>query len=376
MKQQSILLSSALLLGVMFSSCSNDDEVGPTVDSSPEVTLGGDPEVANAQNQTEENAISVGELSANIVIDGATKRTGAPPAPAGTLDFQIAADESQEAFQQTGFSIRFTSSSTIRGAYIQFQDVDGNAIDGYYDVPVSYIRNRTASLGKSAPVKKSPLIGARTSEEEREQFIAVDFEKALAPGQFCYSICLYDDAQNISRVETSCVEVEAWGGNAALVGEWLFDRYESSDGEEEDEMSTITCDNGGTVEAKYDKIIRREHLFVLEEDGSYYEIHDSEYQPLNDSTTRADCVASYYESETEKVKYSGFWAYNERAETLTVIDFSYEDLLDTDHNSEYEDGSVYFEGVSAEVVNGELVLTETDVEDGVTYTEKVFFKRK
>ena len=363
MKKLNLFALSALLFSLTFVSCNSDDEANPSL---------GNPDVANEQNREEEAVIPMSQLSRDLVITGATKETGTPPAPNGAVDFRIATDL-QEAFQQTGFEIRFSSDSDIAGAYIQFQDADSNPMDGYYDVPVSFINGRTAT--KSVSLKKSPLANARTAEDEDERTINVDFDKALPAGTFCYTICLYDEAQNVSQVEEVCVEVEAWGGNATIVGEWIFDREESSE-DEDDDPYTITCDNGQDLPVTEHEDNEREWLFALNEDGSYYEIYDSKYYKLNDSTSRADCVVTYGELKVSKKKYSGHWAFNEREETLTVVDFAFEDLLDSENNEKYEDGSLYFEGVTIEVVNGELVLTETEVEGGITYTEKTIFKRK
>ncbi len=339
-------------------SCGDDD---PGVD--PNI------EIANAQNLTEERSIPVSELSQGVSISGGTKQSGSAPAPTGTLDFQIGSN-SQEAFQGTGFDITFSSNDDIAGAYIQLLDVDGTKVEGYFDVPA----DKFSTNGRRGPGTKSSSVGRRTAEGDL--LINVDFDQVIEPGQFCYEICIYDAIGNISVVEQVCVEVEAWGGNASIVGEWIFDR--SAPDDEDNDLTTVECQGGQLLQdVLYSKVLRDDWIFVLNADGSYYEEYFVEEEILDEQQSSATCTAVYAEATvTEDDTYLGFWAFNETDETLTVVDFEHQDRLDPNNNEVYDDGQLYFEGVKAEVINGELVLTEVDIEDGVEVEYKVFFKRK
>lgn len=359
MKKLNFLLALMVAFGFVFSSCS-DDENGPALTE--------EEQLANEQNAAEEDKIPVSTLSEGIIIEGATINDGTPPTPNSDLNFNLSTDK-QEAFQGSGFTILFTSTDAIEGAYIVFKDVDGTASDSYFDVPyTSFNGGRISKKTKKSNVLS--LSNSRVTEDGIE--IDIDFGAEIPAGQFCYDICLYDAANNVSQAQTVCVTVEAWGGNASIVGEWIFDRYEPAD-IEENNIDTLYCTNDNTLVYDYSTSeIRSEWTFALNQDGSYFELYDDVYKELDYQKSITDCELIYSEEQSEQDKYSGFWAFNEEDQSLTVVDFKYEDLLDPLQNEEYEDGSVYLEGVKAEVINDQLVLTDSD--DGELY--KLYFNRK
>ena len=333
-------------------SCNDDD----TNDLDSEMAL------EQAQNASEDREIPIAELEANIEIPGAIKKTGAAPAPTGTLDFQITTED-QEGFLGSGFDITFSSANVIAGAYIQLLDVNGNKVDGYFDIPAS--KFDLNGRRRSGPLKNSSL---GRIKEEGDLLIDVNFEEAIKPGRFCYEICIYDDQNNISRIEQICVEIEAWGGNASIVGEWIFDRREPDN---ESAIPPVYCDNGDTLTNVPNEIILQDiEIFVLNADGSYYEEYTYEDQDLDYDQSKATCTAVYEDAELERERYNGFWAFNETDKTLTVIDFEFVDLLNPDQGELFEDGDIYLEGVLVEVINNELVITDPDG------NEKEIYKRK
>lgn len=362
MKRTTNLMMACLCLGLLFSSCSKEEEVSPISKEAEEE--------AQLQNASEEQAIPIATLSQGIVITGAEKESGTPPTPTGKLDFTLSSDQ-QEAFQRTGFTIEFSTDMPVTGAYIRFLDTEDNAANHYFDASLSADQGSRFAPSRNS-VKKSTLSHARTMQDNQE--ISVSFDESVPAGRFCYEICVYDDQGNISAPQKVCVEVEAWGGNASIVGEWIFDRSEPAD--DNNEKDTLQCENGQEIITDYYKEYENEWTFVLNGDGSYYEIYNETEESLDYEASRSSCSAVYEESETDSDKYSGNWSYNEQAQTLTVVDFKYENLLDAADNEEYEEGDVYFEGVAAEVIAGELVLTETSTEDGSTVVEKAIFRRK
>ncbi|MEM6830969.1 MAG: hypothetical protein AAF551_10685 [Bacteroidota bacterium] len=340
-------------------SCGNDDDTS--------LSNQGNAQLANEQNATEETKIPTSTLETGIKIAGATENTGTPPAPNSDLDFELNADLT-EAFQGSGLNIEFSSDEAIAGAYILFKDVDGNATSSYLDVPSSVFNNGRSS--KQSISKRSAFSTARTLEDF-DNIIEVGFGSDVPAGQFCYDICVYDASNNISQISTVCVTVEAWGGNASIVGEWVFDRGEPAD--EFDSKTTINCENGQTIEVEFEQVIKNEWTFALNEDGTYFEIYDEEGKPLDIPATEESCTASYQEEpERDNSKYSGNWAYNEENQTLTVVDFKFEDFLDATRNETDEVGELYFVGVKAEVISGQLVLTDTNDRETSTY----YFNRK
>ena len=358
-KTNSLLLIAIVAITCLVSSCNKDDDNNPSNQ--------GNEQLANEQNATEEAKIPTSTLETGIEIEGASKETGTPPSPNSNLNFDLNTDLT-EAFQGSGLRIEFSSTESIAGAYIQFKDVDGNAASNYFNVSSSSFFNidNGRLAGKVEPVKRS-LSNARVAQEFNDQ-IEVDFGSNVPAGQFCYDICLYDASNNVSQIQTVCITVEAWGGNASIVGEWIFDKGEPAT----DVKETINCSNGQTIEVDYAQYTKDEWTFVLNEDGTYFEIYDVEGRELDYSATESNCSATYGDVERGNEKYSGNWAYNEEDQTLTVIDFKYENFLNASENEDYEDGDLYFEGAKAEIISGQLILTETD--DGETY--KAYFNRK
>lgn len=378
------VLLSLSVLALSLLSCNKDD-------SSSE-SSSGNQNLANAQNATEEAAIPLAVLESGIKIEGANKINGQAPAVNSDLAFTLESNE-QEAFQDSGLDIKFSASGNISGAYIQFKDVDGNASGNYFDVPASafisefdsrkslniFKTNHSSAKVISQNFSVSPVQPDEGFDNNNNRgVINIDFENVPA-GQFCYDICLYDGDQNVYVIQEVCVEVEAWGGNSSIVGVWEFNRIvnnfeEASDDQifDEEGLSTIICDSGETLtydsnnQTKDDK----PYVLTLNEDGTYLETDSGSYSFLNYLETTKTCTVVFEESTDFSYKYSGNWAFNEDNNTLTIIDFKYEDLLDPSKNTEYPDGELYFDGVEAEVINGELKLGD---QEG---TIEAFFTRK
>ena len=357
-KTNSLLLIAIVAITFLVSSCSKDEGTNSSGQ--------GNEQLANEQNATEETKIPTSTLETGIEIEGATKETGTPPSPNSDLNFELNTDLT-EAFQGSGLRIEFSSTESISGAYIQFKDLDGNVASNYFDVSSSFFYRDNGRLERKAEPTKKSLSNARVAQDFNDQ-IEVDFGSNVPAGQFCYDICLYDASNNVSQIQTVCVTVEAWGGNASIVGEWIIDITELNDYYK----GTISCTNGQTIEVDYWQNTKDESTFALNDDGTYFEIYDVEGRELDYFATQSACSATYGDVEQDNGKYSGNWAYNEEDQTLTVIDFKYEDLLDASNNEEYEDGSLSFEGVKAEVISDQLVLSKTDDGD----TSKLYFNRK
>lgn len=344
------IILSVSVLAMLLVACSKDDATS----ESPS----GNKDLANVQNAAEETEIPLSMLETGISIDGAQKITGAAPQVNSNLQFVLESNQ-QEAFQDSGLDIKFKATGAVAGAYIQFKDVNGNTSDSYFDVPVSAFGSDDFGQ-KILNTHRSTKFISQTIDLEQDSVINIGFDNIPA-GQFCYDICLYDVDQNVFVVQEACVEVESWGGNASIAGSWIF---ESSQGaSSEFNSSLITCDSGDTVVDNSNFIDSLdEWVFVLNEDGTYYETTKGTSQVLDFSTTVETCVLTYFPTGGEYFdKFSGNWAYNEENETLTVIDFSSEDFL-FDSKESFPEGELYFEGIVAEVVGGKLRLEGEDGE--------------
>ncbi|MDB2385147.1 hypothetical protein N9V96_01610 [Polaribacter sp.] len=245
---------------LFFSHCSKDEGS----------TIGEDEALALEQNASEDLKITLATLSSGVTINGSTKETGIAPAPNSDLDFQLNTSAT-EAFQSSGFSVEFSSSDNIAGAYILLKDIDGNTADSYFDVTQLYAKNvNKKGTTKSVLGKTKTNVQAKNDYENE---IAIDFGDNVPAGQFCYDICLYDYSNNISQIQTVCVTVEFWGGNAAIVGEWVFDKTVPDFTEETEE---IQCDNNQTFEAVYYLEENEKISITFFEDGSYLDKYYSE----------------------------------------------------------------------------------------------------
>lgn len=359
-------IKTLFILTLFFSAiyaCSSDSENNDS---------GGNDELANMQNETENSAIEVDILNSDIRIEGATKNDGAPPAPNSNINLQVDSNKA-EAHQKTGFNLKFsTTEANIAGAYLQFKDVNDTSASNYFDIPVS-----SFLTGKSSNTKiKTPSKGFSSSKGNNnmmdEEFqIDIDFGDTFPAGQFCGTLCVYDSSNNISQAVTVCVEVEAWGGNSSIVGEWVLIDVD------DDDIAQVSCSNGQSIEVPYDEIIVEEYIFIIESNGDFQLDSYEEYKALDWGVTSDNCTATY-SNDIQKydVRETGKWAYNEDNKTLTLVSFKYEDFIEPQYNEDYPNGELIFEADKVEIINGNLVVTETYVEGNNTYTNVYTFQRK
>ncbi|GAA4896814.1 hypothetical protein GCM10023311_21950 [Flaviramulus aquimarinus] len=351
------------LFSMAIYSCSSDSDNNNTA---------GNDDLANMQNETENAAIEVDNLNTGIDIEGATKNDGAPPAPNSNIDLQVDSNNA-EAYQNSGFNLKFsTTETTIAGAYLQFQDVNNNSASNYFDIPSSSFLTGKSSNTKGKTASKRLAFSRGNNNMMEEEFeIDIDFEDSFPAGQFCGTLCIYDSANNISQAVTVCVEVEAWGGNSSIVGTWV--EVSSTD---IDNGTQIFCSNGQTKNVPYVEYLKQEFTFTIESDGDFRLIDDEEYKTIDYSTSTDNCEAVYF-SEIEKynAEETGKWAYNEVDNTLTLVSFKYVDFLEPQYSEDYPNGDLILEAGEVEIINGNLVVTETYVDGNETYTDTYTFKR-
>jgi hypothetical protein len=332
---------------------------------------GGDENLANEQNALEEAVIAVAKLDSGIAIEGATKNNGAPPQPNSNLNLAVASN-SVGAVQKSGFNLKFsTSETTVAGAYLQFKDTDNNSASNYFDIPVSSFTQGKATNTKGKTTSKNTF-SKSNSVVDGDYEIDIDFDDAFPPGKFCGTICIYDSNNNISQPLEVCVEVEAWGGNASIVGTWV-----EVEANEEDDTTTITCNNNQEITVAYDETISEYLEITFNSDGNFQIIDKEEYKDLDYTATQNSCSA-VYNTETEKydIKETGKWAYNESNNGLTIVSFVYKDLLEPQYNEDYINGELILDNANVQIVNGRLVVTDSYTDGGQTYTDIYTFARK
>lgn len=375
---------SRLLLCVMFLTfiaCESESEVDDNTDDQVSMqdddTAGddndettGDDDTSNDDDTADDTtSIALEQISSEITIVDGVAIQGLPPQPSGNLDFQIATED-QSAYLGSGFLITISSDDTPTGAYILFKDANGNAAESYFDV--NFAAEKSA---KRLGLRGKHGANNQTAKVVDNQVIEVTFTQNMPTGNFCYDICLYDNANNISQIVTRCVTVDEWGGDTNITGNWLFDRelengvVLSNDAGE----TTVACNAGGTITVLEEMIEKDDWFLSLQPGGDYYEEYDFLSYDLDDDKTAADCEAAYVTTENAyRDRYIGKWSYN--ASGLTIVDFAYEDLNNSANNETYESGELYFYEVEAEIIDGELVLSETVSFDNEDVTYQAIFK--
>lgn len=357
-----ISIAFTLLLAI---SCSKDDE--------------GTNSSAVNNNANEEQNISLEILDQGLSIMGAKKINEALPVPNGNSSFEV--DNSQSAFINAGFEFEVKVPLNYAGSYIQFQSTDGRQkSSSYFDVPA----NSGFSFKK---IKKRGLKfisqEVSTSELNATREVRVDFNEIVPPGKFCYTICVYDTEGNISLPQTVCVEVEAWGGNNEIVGNWKLEKYEQiengvkrnfddnlgfcqsifANGETEEK-----CANGNTFRYKGEECYKINFLnFSINSNGNHSINSEFNNRYINFSETRNQCK-EVFEFEVFKNDSSGKWAYDEEEKKLTFITF-FEDILVT------SDGETTIEGEEEVSDFGfELELVSVSSNSLIVQTEDIYLR--
>ncbi|MDB2385146.1 hypothetical protein N9V96_01605 [Polaribacter sp.] len=94
---------------------------------------------------------------------------------------------------------------------------------------------------------------------------------------------------------------------------------------------------------------------------------------LDYTASQSSCSAVYGDTEIYNFNIYGNWAYNEEEETLTVIEFSYENLISNEVET-YEDGNLYLPKAKVSFEGGQLVIIP-DYEDGEDLISFYFNKK-
>ncbi len=354
-----VLALFCLCSSIFFFSC-DDDEVMSTpeeiVVDSVALEIAKQDSIANGQNASENRKIPVSELDKNVVVVGATKKTGTAPAPTGSVDFKLQG-RNNRAQLKSGFNIKLESNDDdIAGAYLQLLDSDKNKVDGYFEVPISAFTSGRLN-GKS----KNNLGGLKTKELEENE-IDINFGDGLQPGTFCYEICLYDADNNVSSIVEVCVEVESWGGNASLVGTWKLNEAESDLEANKSDNYYEYCDNGDSLLIE-DIVIFENFTISFNNDGSYEEGGKVNFP--NAIFSSEECSVSYEDDDSEKA--FGKWSFDEDDQTLVVIAYEYIDEENPSNNEVLENGELYFENEKIDITGNKLTLTFEDDDDVLIY---------
>ncbi len=406
-----ILKITFLSLMLLFSCKDDDDSVGGLSDSQSAAL--------------EERNLDVNKVfeSTKININGdsnsdvrSVKTILASEIPATTDQVKIVLpQETQTAFQSRGLELKISGSQQFDGVYIRVKDANGNLSDEVLEVALSGTNNNFSKVQKnkflktqkvhttkqsflSKANKVSTITVDEISNEETEKTIDIDFT-GLEPGKFCYAICVYvnnadgNGGQWVSQPGDICVEVEAWGGNRALVRNWKFKKLsyifsneicEKQNGEEyictkQGEEDTGSWENNvereeeesfcGDYNKKYiSKNLINVSKFELKSNGTFIielsGYSDTTYDYRNEEATNSsECFDEPMRNFFSEV-FSGNWAYNEEKEELTIVTFKHSGTASFDDNFDetYEEGDLWIDAGKVTLNGNVLTIISEYVE--------------
>lgn len=304
-------------------------------------------------NNEDLNAVVVEK---SITIQGATKKTGTPPASNGDLSFETKASVANI---EEGFFIEIDTQDEIDGVYIQLLDENKNPVDNYIDVPATSFVNTDGII--------EPNFGAGATNKTKKvdddaDLIDVDFGIDLAPGEFCYIICIYDEETGYVSAPTEiCVTVIDWGGNNDFAGTWIPNPDEDDNEfidsciEFNEFYPAIECNNG--TEFKPEGEICFDYLFELDLEASGDFVYDIawDYKTLDIASSEEQCT-TVFENIKFDFSYHGKWSYDASSKILTLV---LNAITFEGETIPYEEGVLLYSDI-ATVEDGKLVLGDDD----------------
>ncbi len=297
-----ILRSAAIAALVVLASCGKDDNGGSAGEMDEQAEL------------LEQTPLEANTVADNVVIQGATKEEGTPPAPNGEMTIDIS-NAVSSAFLNEGFTIPVSSNMEIAGAYLQFESNDGTSANSYFNINIS--------SGSSVKSQKE-----QQNEKTDNAYIDVGFNSNITPGTFCLVLSVYTQGNVISVEEKMCITVESWGGNSDILGKWnlsleektssgSFKSYAPGDERCIDNFS-VSCESGGTVSGNKYCYTTNPSGVTFNEDGTFeYSSYDTNKE-YNFQASENECEPVYdvYENEYDA---KGKWAYLDKEDKFVLI---------------------------------------------------------
>ncbi|MFD0797035.1 hypothetical protein ACFQZJ_06160 [Maribacter chungangensis] len=317
----------------MFTSCGKEDT--PTIEDRNTEGIETKEESVDETPIVEEPIISeeANTITDNVIIVQSQKINGSLPAPNEVISM-ILLDTDNKALLNEGFSVIVDSNADISGAYIQFKTKGGGISDSYYKVD---FESNSSGKVSTTPYFWSDLnkqyyaeSNNTTSKDENAATIDIDFTSNIEPGEFCYIICVFDDAGNISGSQDVCVTILNWGGNDTLIGNWNFEKTELYSLTEETKVLPVgeeQCNDFEDWFCKDERTFdftwcRTEEFrnFSFNEDGSFTFTRKSFGEELDFEASDVDCSPVIVEDERTAL-IRGNWSYDQETNTLNLVDY-------------------------------------------------------
>ena len=296
-----------LAVVVLFTFSCSKEETNITTET-PEEDL-----ITIAENPAEEVYMDISDVESGISIENSALVNGSISNATGT-SFSLQSN-TVSGYQEYGFDLSLQTSTEISKIYMQLLNEDGTASENYFSIDlVSNTLPRT--------------VAARTSSEAVFTDLHVNFDDSIGPGRFCSYISVLYLNGVISTYEEVCVEVEAWGGNPNLVGDWEFTKrgfeidgvhITIKTGEPVGHFVTFECSDGSLFEEYMDSYILSNHFMNLQSDGSAVILADglSYYDDRDYFMCQIDVQEQFISS-----LINAKWSYDEENQELILIEIS------------------------------------------------------
>ncbi len=321
----------------------------------------------------------------NIVVEGATKKTGTPSTPNEIVSFTLN-KKNTSAVMIDGFDVEFNSKDDIIGVYLQIKDSEGSLADGFYDIDLSKVGKKSQYVKNKKRINSFIAVKQSTQKhvsDEKNFVVDIDFKEAIEPGIFCYVICVYDAKGNISAPQEVCVTVQSWGGNDDLIGVWNMTKEDNflngelktmNIGEEDCFDETIYCSNGQSK--TYTSCYSTDSLkFNINSNGTY--TRDLAYNDYN--MTYKDCQLADI-IVTKHLVSKGNWAYDQVEKTIILVEYVSIKINENgvDRTDTHDAGHARISTLNTVINGNSLTLTNefTDANGNVEEYYKFYFYRE
>ena len=360
-----------IMLG-LFYSCTSDNVENNTI-------------TTQQAAQLESVQLQADDVSTEAVIAGASKVQGNLPTPNGAITLDVT-NSTTTAFLGEGFDINFSSDGNPVGAYLQFVSNDGVAASDYFDINIA--ANASGKGSRASGLSFNGNIPSIRARKNADSEIDVDFGVDLPPGQFCYTICVYDEQGNISEPEQVCVTVESWGGMDEMDGAWVMVREERNEdgqmvvfetGQEACYQHTFECNDGQAISAS-ECYTRTLGEVQINSDGTYRAEFNGLERWMDGGSSADNCEAVYVEETFEDIS-EGRWAFVTDSNRLTIVEYYFRGIINGDLDEEFTldtgDARLVLDG-TIELEGNSFVITEAqdDDQDGIEEIRRYYFERQ
>ena len=359
----------------------------------------------------EEVSLNQNSFTDNVEIDGAQEYQGSP-SPNSNIAFTMENDDNILAVIENGFSIDLNVPNSVEGAYLQFENEEGESADSFFSI------NREDS-GKSLVKDKKRFFKRISANNENLKNISnfnieVDFNQNITAGRICLNIYVYE-ANNVSYPIELCITINNFGGGpddihgsweyyqSGTEGEELYNWYEEDDEEPEGyydgndwvevndcvypSCTLIACYNDdGDFQGytRFSNLVRRDYI-VLNSDGTYEDRYETIIGESPEIVGNIDlCLEDEYDGNmfsyskdfyqtTVAEVYYGKWSYDETTNTIGIFDYSYGTtdsggtIFDTPLDIYDEPYAYYSNGTFVEINGDTMILKERDSYDNSVY---------